>query len=145
MKTKNKNQNTFITLIMVVVLIAGVFVFIRYTMNRTIEEPEVIISQGEITITGMYGESYSLSAITDLQLVEGTPQLGRKVNGAGLSSRKVYKGQYEVEGLGKCRVFLIGDEGLYIKMETEEETVLIMYDDSQQTIDLFEDLIDVMH
>lgn len=78
----------------------------------------------------------AFNCIYVIQLI--TPVLGRKINGAGLTSRKAYRGHYVVEGFGKCRVFLFGDEGPYIILETSEETVLIMFYDSNRTLELYE-------
>lgn len=140
MNTKKKKRMNIVVVLIVVLFGSAVFLFIRYSLNRTIEEPEVNISHKTIEITGMYGESYSSSDIKDIQLIQGTPQLGKKIKGSGISSKKVYKGHYEVDGLGVCRVFLNGDTGLYIMIETEKETVLVMFDDRQKIIELFENL-----
>ena len=133
-----KNQNALTTIILVVLVLSGTFMFIRSTVNRTVAEPEVAFTDTLLTVSGMYGHTYSLESIQSVDLVEGTPPLGRKINGAGLSSRQVYRGLYQVEGLGECRVFLFGDRGPYIQMHAEEEILLIMFSQSQDTLDLYD-------
>jgi hypothetical protein len=137
-----KDQNSLMTIILVVLILSGAFFFIRATVNRTVSEPIVSITDTQLIISGMYGQSYSLADIQTVDIQEGTPQLGRKINGAGLNNRKAYRGVYIVEGIGESRVFLFGDQGPYIRMRIGEETLLVMFSQSQDTRDLYERILE---
>ncbi len=134
------NQNAFMTIMLAIIILSGSFLFIRSSMNRTALEPDVSITENELIIDGMYGRAYPISTITAVDLVEGIPILGRKINGAGLTGRKAHRGIYQVEGLGECRVFLFGDEGLYIQLTTDSEKVLIMYREKEDTMQLYDEI-----
>ncbi len=140
--TLQKNEpNHWVTLALVIIIVAGIVLFIRYTMNQTTAEPEVKIENDSLIITGMYGTSYPLSNVAELTLLDETPVLGKKISGAGLTRQQAYRGLYQVEGIGPCRVFLFGDSGPTIQIQTDEEIVLIKYSDPQKTLSLMNDLM----
>lgn len=115
-------------------IIAGLLItavtigFVVWLMRGTRQEAEVVIRDGAVIITGQYGVTRNLADVTAITLHETMPRVGRKVNGAGLG--EIRKGDYEVEGLGRCRLVLHRAQGPYIFVEAAEQPLVIlnMYD-----------------
>ena len=138
--TDKKNNNSLFAVIFAVVVIAAAAIFVVTLMKGTKEEAEIMITDGVLEITGQYGVSSSLEDIEEVRLQEEIPEIGRKVNGAGLGS--IRKGDYEVEGMGTCRLFLHAESGPYLYIKTEGKYLIVNYADAQKTEDAYERLQD---
>ncbi len=134
---KMRNDNAIASIIGVVILLA-VGVFIIFLMNGTKTEATVKVNENIITITGQYGTNINISNITKISLEESIPPIGTKVNGAGLGDIK--KGDYMVEGMGKCRLFLHAPQGPFIVIDTVDGYVIINFNNQDRTEDVFLDL-----
>ena len=116
----------------------GVAIFLFVLVNGTKKETEVIIQGNQIVFTGQYGVTDDLKEITDIQLKNDIPAIGMKVNGAGLGEIK--KGDYEVEGLGTCRLFIHTEKSPFIYMMVDGKFTIINFKDSTKTMAIYEEL-----
>lgn len=121
-----------------VVLVTVIAVFIIMLTVSAKQETEVIINEQSITFNGLYGETYPVEDIIEAKLADNMPAAGRKVNGSGFGGSK--KGEWEVEGLGICRLFVQADSGPFIIMQTKDEYVIINYNDPEKTSNLYDNL-----
>lgn len=71
------------------------------------------------------------------------PSIGKKVNGAGLGEFK--KGDFEVEGIGTCRLFLHSEDGPFIYIIVSNKYNIINYNDASKTKALHMELIETMN
>jgi hypothetical protein len=99
--------------------------FILYLFSGTKKEAAVTVEGDKIAISGQYGVTYDIGDVSDVQLVDNVPPIGRKVNGAGLGEIK--KGNFEVSGLGKCRLFIHSGNGPYIYLIVNGEYTIINF------------------
>ena len=133
-----KKNSPLIAVIACIAILAGVVILIVSLFNSTKKEPEAIISNGSLEITGQYGKTYVLSDITEVSLYDTMPTTVSKKNGAGLGEIK--KGDYEVEDLGLCRLFVMSAQGPFLVINTKEGHVIIGFSDADKTRVLYEEL-----
>jgi hypothetical protein len=120
------------------IITAGVIVFLITLFDSTNEEPQTIIGADFVEFTGMYGAAYKFSDIHEIRLDDSMPAATYKYNGAGLG--EVKKGDYEVEGLGRCRLFVMSETGPYVVIGTTNGYVIINYKESKKTKELYQSL-----
>lgn len=132
------NRNTLaIVLGLGIVLIAGALVFTM--MRGTNKETEVSVHNGAITFAGQYDASYSLNDLVDVRLQDSIPEVTYKVNGASIG--EVKKGDFKVEGLGTCRLYVHTSSGPYLILQFKTATVIVNFKDAQKTQALYQSLL----
>lgn len=136
---KQKRSYFVISAVAAIAILAGAAVFVMTLFGATNEEPEAIFGDDGVTIVGQYGETYLYTDILNVTLEQSIPKVGSKSNGAGLG--EVKKGDWEVEGLGTCRLFIMSDAGPYVITETKSGYVIINYEDQDKTKALYENLL----
>ena len=119
----------------IVLIIAGVFIFGLFTISRS--ENTFAIEDNTLNVKGMYGRSYDLEGAS-VELLEDKPNLIRKVNGTDVRNGK--KGLFNVEELGRCRVYIHQTTGPCIMLTTESDIVLIILKEDGDTIKLYNEL-----
>lgn len=138
MKTNSgKPAYKIIVAVFTVVLIAAAAVFLVYLFSSTNEETTAVFGEDSVEFTGMYGKTYAYADIKGVSLDESIPAVGRKTDGAGLGDVK--KGDWEVEGMGKCRLYVMSG-GPYVVMDTSGGYVIISFKDPEKTKALYESL-----
>jgi hypothetical protein len=119
-----------------VLVIAGVSFFLA--INGTLKETEVIIQDNQIVFKGQYGITENLKGITDVQLKNNIPAVGIKTNGAGIG--EIMKGDYKVEGLGTCRLFVHSEKGPFIYMMADGKYIIANFKDPAKTAAVYEEI-----
>jgi hypothetical protein len=61
-----------------------------------------------------------------------------KTNGAWLDESK--KGYFELEGMGKCLLFSLSDEGPFVYLNVNGQYIIINYAEKSKTEQLYNDL-----
>ncbi len=135
----NKRLFTGIAAAAALIITAGVIVFLFVLFGSTNEETDAVVSPDSVEFTGMYGRTYKFSDIIEIRLDEDMPAATYKYDGSGLG--EVKKGDWEVEALGRCRLFVMSAGGSFIVMKTTEGYVIINYKDPEKTKALYEDLL----
>lgn len=130
-------------MILALIIISGVVILVMFLFQRTKSEAEVRITENQIEIRGQYGTTINIEDITDILLVETIPSIGKKVNGAGLGEFK--KGDFDVEGIGVCRLFLHSKEGPFIYIIVNGNYIIINYKDTSKTASIFKELKEVLN
>ncbi len=121
--------------LLILVVTLGV---VWYLVAGTLREADAHIQGDTFVITGQYGQTYALADISEIKLVEASPTVGRKVNGAGLSG--IRKGDYEVAGLGKARLFLHSDAGPYLHLLVNGKWTILNFGDPAKTVGIHDRL-----
>lgn len=102
-------------------------------------EPQFTLEPGQMIISGSYGLSIKYTDIDKIELMPSIPEIGIKNHGLKLGP--ILKGHFDVEGLGPSLLFLRSSQGpVLIIYRTGHQPVLINFTDSQQTIDLYNQL-----
>ncbi len=101
----------FLVISFIVLLVLGVAGFLYYSMLP----PNITTAEGRITIGGSYGTS---AEVQKTELMDSIGAIVRKTNGFHLGS--VFKGNFDVEGLGNCLLFIDSTEGPFILIQTSD-------------------------
>jgi hypothetical protein len=128
--------------IFALIIVAGVVIFVISLSGSTNEETQAVIGADSIEFTGMYGATYGFSDIAEIKLEDAMPAAGYKYDGSGLG--EVKKGDWEVEGLGRCRLFVMSKTGPFIIMRTAGGYVIINFKGSEKTRELYQSLVDAV-
>lgn len=95
--------------------------------------PEAIVSANTLTISGLYSTTVRRQDVVRVTLEERLI-VGRKLQGFG--GGRYLRGYYEVEGLGRARIFLSRDTPPYVVLHTSTQPVVIGFDEPARTRDL---------
>ena len=87
---------------------------------------------------GFYEVALPLTRIRDAQLRDSRPSIGKRTNGFAFGS--ILRGYFNVEGLGRTRVFIDAGTGPYLLLHTEEGPVILRLQDESHTRRLTESL-----
>lgn len=135
---KKKHKLSVKSSLIGLIIFLGVAIFLFMLINGTKKETEVIIQGNQIAFKGQYGVTDNFEEITDIQLKNDIPAIGMKVNGAGLG--EIMKGDFKVEGLGICRLFVHSEKGPFIYMMVDGKYTIINFKDSAKTMAIYEEL-----
>ncbi len=114
------------------------------------QSPEATISEGTLTIPGMYGLSLSLDSIQRLELTEQSMREiepnGRRDNGFGGLGNSL-KGHFSSEKLGKYLLFVQAEQAptLHIVRGDGTEDIYLSLKDPEQTRALYRELEELVH
>ncbi|HHU77635.1 MAG: hypothetical protein ACOX27_07105 [Caldicoprobacterales bacterium] len=101
--------------------------------------PHIDVSDSLIKISGMYGVELRITDIRQLELRDSIPQVKARVNGMDLFGF-ANRGIYELEELGRCRLFSFSAAGPFILMQAGREWIIINYRNSAETESLYNKL-----
>jgi hypothetical protein len=141
MKMKARN-NSMIATVLGLAIILCTAIFIMVLVNGTKKEAEVLIKENRIEIKGQFGTAINIKDITGIELIDTIPAVGFKVYGAGLGEIK--KGDFNVEGLGTCRLFIHSKEGPFIYIIADNKYTIMNFKDASNTASLHGELKKVL-
>ena len=129
----DKNKVRAASMIVVfVVFPSSIFGFIFYGTRP----PEFTVSNNQLEISGIHGIS---TEIIEVKLYESIPKINRKTNGFNYGS--TLKGNFHLERIGACILFIESNEGPFIYLETENGIPIILNTESKnKTEELLENL-----
>lgn len=134
MTAKAKRQVGIIVALLVVVSL-GVGILLFYSSLPA----GYSLENGILSISGMYGEDVDIAGVTSLQLLESMPKVLFKSNGSGLGN--MLKGTFNLEGMGKVKVFVDVDNPPYIFLKTVAGPYLFNGATEDETRSLYNDLL----
>ena len=115
--------------IIITMVFFGSLVFVVARMiYRGTSSPEFEIQGSEITVSGMYGLTTNYLQI---EILDELPAVKMKLNGFNFGP--TLKGRFDLEGIGKCDLFVETREGPYILIITGEEAPVIINTGSEAT------------
>ena len=102
------------------------------------QEPEVIVSDQQIEIQGMYGETIERAQLTEVALHEELPTITLRTNGYALAG--TLKGWFTTREHGRVKLFVHVERPPYIYMHTPDHWVILSYSDPARTRALYEQI-----
>ena len=120
------------------VVIIAIAAFLIY-MNKNFKvDTEIVVTDTTFEVMGMHSGIYELSSVSSVEIKETLPKILERTNGAAIS--EVKKGNFKLEELGLCRLYLTSEEGPYLYIKVNDFYVIINYKDSTRTEALFTEL-----
>ena len=101
--------------------------------------PVVTVTRNTLSISGLYSATVSRGEVAKITLAERI-RIGRKIGGFG--SGRQLRGYFEVEGLGRSRVFASSDSVPCLVIHTRTEPIVICFEDAAKTVALHRQLIE---
>jgi len=120
-----------IVFVVLVIILVGLPLFNYGGYDMTIQEDK-------LEITGSYGDIYSYSELSNLQLLDEMPTVEIRTNGLGLPH--LSKGHFKVKDYGSSKLFIYHDNPPYIYFETSDKPVFINNEDPAITKQWYEAL-----
>lgn len=133
-----KISGSSLSAVLGIAIFLGSVLFVVFLMNGTKQESEVLIYENTVEIKGQFGTVIDTDDITDVRLVDTIPAVSYKVNGAGLGEIK--KGDFKVEGLGTCKLYIHSGSGPFIMLSLKNQYIIINFVDLNKTESLYGDL-----
>ncbi len=119
-------------------LAGGTFVGVGYMMQWGGQEPEVIVSQESIEITGMYGEVIDRAGLSDVELKDDLPTITLRSNGYALGG--TLKGWFKTTEYDSVKLFVHTDVEPFLYLHGEDHLVIYGADDPAETRALYQQL-----
>lgn len=137
---QKRKKNSIIAALIIgsAVIIAAASFFIYMNKNFKVDT-EIVVTDTTFEVMGMYSGIYELSSVTSADLKDTLPEILEKTNGAAI--REVKKGDFKLEGLGLCRLYLTSEEGPYLYIKVNDFYVIINYKDRTRTEALYSELM----
>jgi hypothetical protein len=99
--------------------------------------PEATISGDTLAISGLYSTTVRRQDVVRVSLQDHVA-IGRKHQ--GFNGGRFLRGYFDVDGLGRCRVFVSRDSTPFLIIHTTSQPLVINFDDAGRTRALHEDL-----
>lgn len=120
----------------VVVLVAAI-AFVAFTFHAGTKAPEVSVSSQQIAVGGMYSTTIARSEVVRIALDDTLPATSRR---SGFSAGGHLRGDFDVEGMGRARLFVTRDAPPYLVIHTTTRPVIINFEDASRTRALYDQL-----
>lgn len=137
---KSRKSTMITALVVGGALIIGAILFVMHMNNIVEVEAQVIISDSSFEVNGMYGGIYLFDEVETVELKDTMPEILVRTNGAAIG--EVKKGNFKLEELGLCRLYLSSETGPYVYIMVNDFYVIINYPNKDKTQQLYEDLLE---
>jgi Domain of unknown function (DUF3784) len=117
------------------VLLAILIAFLLYGYGNT----KVKFENTELKISGLYGIELSYSSIDKVELLSEIPKVELKTNGFSLGC--VMKGNFKLDKVGKCKLYLKTIKAPFIKVVYNGSRIMFLnFAESEETENVFQEL-----
>ncbi len=130
---KLKKFKIILTIIVIIGVIAALFWGTR--------ESNVTLTDNTIKISGMYGISINAEEIKEISLRDEIPKITTRIN--GLSLLNIKKGSFKADQMEKVRLYLHSANGPYIQITTNEDIIIINYEDPEKTQSVYSEIMNI--
>lgn len=104
------------------IVMAGALIFVTGVFYTGLRESRIVLTDGEITLTGSYGETLRAAAIERVELVTGLPEITLKTNGFALG--KVRKGYFKTDDGTIVKLILNKDQSSYLLLTKADHSMI---------------------
>ena len=138
---RKRKRNTIIASLIIgfIIIISVIFVY-RYINENAEVENEVIVYDKTFEVTGYFGDTYQLEDIKSLELKDELPTFIEKRHGFGIG--QVRRGDFITKEYGKCRIYVLIEEGPYLHIQMNEGLIILNHLNSEKTNTLYKELIE---
>lgn len=129
---KSKKYSSMLTI--VVIAVVAIMMFIS---SRPVG---IVVGEEELTIKGMYGESYSWSEMENLKLLDQMPEIGMRTNGAAIGNRLT--GHFNLKDSGSAKLFVDTSKPPFIYFEANGKSIIWNGKDSEETQTIYKEILE---
>lgn len=129
MKTSTKIMIAFLIL---------VFLGVGILLYQSTKPARYTITEQKMEISGLYGETIDFEDIIELSINDTMPRITMRTNGSAVGSR--LKGYFNVEGIGRTKLFVNTKIRSFIVIKTAKRTIILNSEDEAKTQEIFKEL-----
>ena len=122
------------------ILIISLFFVIRFIDKNAQVDTLVEVSDTSFEVMGLHGAAFGFDSISSVELKDTMPAILERTNGFAVD--EVRKGSFVLEDLGECILYLTVEQGSYLYVKMEDFYVIINFEDSEKTVQLYDELKD---
>ncbi|MGL5647792.1 MAG: PH domain-containing protein [Clostridium sp.] len=137
---KSENKPFIILMGFIAIFFTFVIIFISVMITPTTNF-KITLANNEIEVSGKNAQNISLNDVTEIKLLNKSPQI--IFNGGGDAGNSIMYGNNYLKGLGltTCYVNDVTGKAIYIKTNKIDVQYLISLDNSRETEKLYEELL----
>ncbi len=132
-------KSDIFALFIVGITLIGIILSTTYFSNTK----EVVITDKGIEFVGAFGTEVGWHEVSSITLLESIPEVGLKVNGAGIGSMKT--GSYNIEGYGTVLLYLDSEISKFIKIKYNNHYIFFNSKSASDTAEYFRVLTDTFN
>jgi hypothetical protein len=125
----------------VIAFILVVLGAIGFLMSQSSKPAEFTISDGNLKISGLYGETIRIADMKSLSLLNDMPEILTRTNGSGLGT--MLKGNFELKDYGAAKLFVDTSKLRFIIFQTDSAIFIINRETPALTENLFNQLLSI--
>lgn len=112
---------------------------ISILLFKSSQQAEYNIRDGQLDISGMYGQEIKIDNIKSLKMLDSIPEIIFKTNGSALGNK--YKGYFNLKGISNATLYIDTSKPPFIYIEKDSGAIVILNcKDAEETRKLFEQL-----
>jgi len=121
-------------------VLAATLLLVGVLFMAGLQPGEMRVSQNQIEISGMYGETINTKSIARLRLLEELPEIGMKKNGFAMG--QVNKGYFNTKGGETVKLLLDNLQEPFIFIEKKDGQKIYFSADGQSSQELYRQIIE---
>ncbi|GFP75479.1 hypothetical protein [Clostridium fungisolvens] len=134
---KIEKMNAIAVCVIGIFIVIGAIALVINQSNKTKEDVQVKINGSKVVIEGQFGTTIDTKDISEIKLLDTLPAVKTRVNGA--ESGEYKRGDFEVQDLGTCKLFINLENGPYIYIVANGKYI-INFNDKATTLDFYDKL-----
>jgi len=144
--TTGKNNSTIkkskTGLIAIISLTLGITVLVAGMLIIGILDPDVEVNEDMVIVSGMYKRNIKTDDILEVSLEDEMPKVLRKTNGFNMGY--TLRGSFNLENEGNSSIFVHENKSPFVFIRTHDRLYIINFRESQETIELFNQIEEIL-
>ncbi|MEK4700710.1 DUF3784 domain-containing protein [Solibacillus sp. FSL R7-0668] len=120
-------------------IIVITLIIVAVILYFSLQPTGVAVTENEVEIAGMYGDTYEFASMEQVTLLEALPEIALRTNGSAVGSK--LKGHFKFENGDKAKLFVDTKNPPFIQFIDEGKTVIFNLQTEAETRALYEKLI----
>ncbi|MBK7627143.1 MAG: hypothetical protein IPJ16_08090 [Bacteroidales bacterium] len=130
------NSKSHVALILIILFLAIIIPAAIVLSGK--REIKTTFTNTEFVINGMYGMGIKLADIRQLDTISALPAIKRRTN--GYAAGNTLKGNFTLSDKSKVKLFITKGNPPYISIRTDDLQLYFNFEDSRNTVELFNEL-----
>lgn len=140
-RDKKRQRNTVIIFAFIVLItILVIMYFAKRLKTNEVVKNDVKFSTLTFQVTGYYGDIYSLEKVQSVELKDAAPTITEELNGS-LVEGEFKRGDFETKEYGKCRMYILKEEGPYIYIQMDDLLIVMDQWESEETYTVYNEFL----
>ncbi len=132
------NKSTKLIIGFFIGLMVIILIFITCLGVYGSQEPQITVKDEYIRVGGMYSSTVHMEDIKEVVLLDSIPRVIRKDNGFDFGN--ILKGKFNLEYIGKGRLYINNGKPPYVYLKLEKGYVIINFRNGEKTKELYNEI-----